>query len=369
MPVVRGVAAIMFVVLGACTGSATPPSDSAAAAAASPPGVAVEPSERGGVEAVTFDSADLTLEGDLRLPEGDGPHPGIVLVHGSGPNSRDGVVPGQLGVAFPQPVAVLADLAAALRDAGYATLTYDKRSCGSFNRCADNDYPAPADDLTIESFVEDARAAVAYVRSRPEIRPEAVVVAGHSQGASFVPGMLLDDPQLAAGVLLAAPYDPVDALLAEQADTVAEIVGAFDDPPPGAVGSITRLRQLARSVTDLRGGAVDDTTRLAGATAGFWRSWLRLSDGVPQLAMQARQPLLVLTGEVDTNVGPEQTARWRRTLRDDRDRVVALDCVSHALNCLHTDDPATLDPAEIDAAVDPRVPATIAEFLDIVLDQ
>ncbi|MBW3604561.1 MAG: alpha/beta hydrolase, partial [Actinobacteria bacterium] len=363
MPVVRGVAAIMFLVLGACTGSATQPSDDAGTATTSPSGAAVEPTERGSVEAVTFDSADLTLEGDLRLPDSEGPHPGIVLVHGSGPNGRDGVVPGQLAMAFPQPVGVLADLAAALRDAGYAALIYDKRSCGSFNGCADNGYPAPADDLTIETFVEDAQAAVAYLRSRPEIRPEAVVVAGHSQGASFVPGMLLDDPRLAAGVLLAAPYDPVDALLAEQADTVGQIVGALDDPPPGAVGSITRLRQLARSVSDLRSGAVDDTTQFAGATAGFWRSWLRLSDGVPQLAVQAHQPLLVLNGKVDTNVGPEQTTRWRRTLTDVSDRVVALDCVSHALNCLHTDDPATVDPAEIDTSVDPRVPATIADFL------
>lgn len=368
MPVVRGAAAIMFLLLGACTGSATQ-ADDAASASTRPSDVSVEPSDAGDVEAVAFDSEDLRLQGDLRIPEGDGPHPGIVLVHGSGPNSRDGVVPGQLAVAFPQPVAVLADLAAMLRDAGYATLTYDKRSCGSFNSCADNGYPTPADDLTIETFVDDAKAAVAYLRSRSEVRPEAVSVAGHSQGASFVPGMLLDDPQLAAGVLLAAPYDPVDALLAEQADTVAQLVAALDNPPPGAVGSITRLRQLARSVSDLRGGGVDDTTQLAGASAGFWRSWLRLSDGVPQLARQARQPLLVLNGEVDTNVGPEQTARWRRDLTEDADRVAALDCVSHALNCLHTDDAATVDAAEIDATVDPRVPATIVEFLDAALDR
>jgi alpha-beta hydrolase superfamily lysophospholipase len=277
------------------------------------------------------------------------------------------VVPGQLAMVFPQPVPVLADLAAALRDAGYAVLTYDKRTCGPFNGCADNGYPEPGEDLTIEAFVDDATAAVGFLRSRPEVRARSVAVAGHSQGASFVPGMLLDDPTLAAGVLLSAPYDPIDALLADQAETLARIVAQLDAPPPGAAGSVTQLRRLATSVSALRSGGAGDSTQLGGAPVGFWRSWLRLSDGVGQLAAQAPQPQLVLTGGADTNVAPSQTAKWRGKLSGDQDRVVELRCVSHALNCLQTDDPMTVDPDAIDATVDPRVARTVAAFLDDVV--
>lgn len=371
---VRGGAAIMVLLLAACGGGGG--ADSADAprateATASPASTAAStPRETDVPDAtpVTFDGRDLTLAGDLRLPDGRGPHPGIVLVGGSGPSSRDGVVPGQLAMTFPQPVTVLADLAAALRDAGYAVLTYDKRTCGPFNDCADNGYPTPADDLSIEAFVDDATAAVAYLRSRSDVRSDSVAIAGHSQGASFVPGMLLDDTRLVAGVMVSAPYEPVDALLTAQAQTVARIVADLDSAPPAAAASVTQLRQLARSVSNLRsGGGADDTTQLGGASVGFWRSWLRLSDGVPQLAQQARQPVLVLNGGADTNVGRDQTARWQQSLTDDRDRVVELDCVSHALNCLGTDDPLTIDPGAIEPTVDARVAQTIADFLDPVL--
>lgn len=368
---VRCCAAIMVLLIGACSGadSVDTPDTTEAALSPAPTSRATTTTDADDVTAVMFDGRDLTLAGDLRLPDGRGPHPGIVLLGGSGPSSRDGVVPGQLAMTFPQPVTVLADLAAALRDAGYAVLTYDKRTCGPFNGCADNGYPTPPDDLTIEAFVDDATAAVTYLRSRSDVRTDGVVFAGHSQGASFVPGMLLDDPKLAAGVMLTAPYEPVDVLLAAQAETVARIVAGLDTPPPAAAASVTQLRQLARSVSNLRsgGGGADDTTQLGGASVGFWRSWLRQSDGVPQLAQQATQPMLVLNGGADTNVDSDQTARWRQTLTDDPDRVVELDCVSHALNCLGTDDPLAVDPGAIETTVDARVAQTIADFLDPVL--
>lgn len=41
---------------------------------------------------------DLNLEDLLHLPDGIGSHPAVMLVHSSGPFSRDGVHPGQLGL-------------------------------------------------------------------------------------------------------------------------------------------------------------------------------------------------------------------------------------------------------------------------------
>lgn len=320
--------------------------------------------ERDAATEVTFSSDGLALTGDLWLPDGRGPRPGVVLVHGSGPLDRDGTVRGQLAMTFPRPVAVLGDLAAGLRDAGYAVLTYDKRTCGPFNGCADNDYPRPSDDLTVAAFIADAQAAVRHLRRLPEVRADAIAVVGHSQGATFVPGMLLDDPRLAAGIMLSAPYDPVDRLLAHQAETVDELVAGTARRPAGVDAEITRLRELARNVAQLRAGRDGDDADLAGATAGFWRSWLRVSDGVPQLAQQVTQPLLVLTGAADTNVGRAQTARWRQALTDGGGDVVQLDCVSHALNCVGADDPSIIDPAEIDDHVDLRVVDAVAAFLD-----
>lgn len=358
----------LLAVVAACGGA--PPSDDGTAAGT--PTAAAGGAD--GATEVTFTRAGLDLVGDLRLPDGPGPYPGVVLVHGSGPLDRDGTVPGQLAMTFPAPVTTLSDLASGLRDAGYAVLTYDKRTCGPFNGCADNGYPRPADDLTVDVFAADALAAVDHLRSRREVDPDAVVVAGHSQGATLVPAMLLDDPRLAAGVMLSAPYEPIDGILARQADTVEQIVAGMPQRPASAEDEIGRLRRLAAQVARLRSGGGDDRVEIGGATIGFWRSWLRVSDGVPALAQQAEQPVLVLTGAADTNVGTAQTARWYQDLMPAagpaataEDRVVQLDCVSHALNCLGADDPLDVDPAEISDHVDPRVVAEVAAFLEAAL--
>lgn len=52
------------------------------------------------VEAVRFPSGDLQLEGDLHLPTTPGPHPAVVLIHGSGPINRQSVLNGQLALQF-----------------------------------------------------------------------------------------------------------------------------------------------------------------------------------------------------------------------------------------------------------------------------
>ncbi|MEO1338395.1 MAG: hypothetical protein AAFV29_22320 [Myxococcota bacterium] len=93
----------------------------------------------------------IVLKGTLTLSTKEtSPRPGLLLVHGSGPQSRDVEVPGQLAMTFGAKVRVFADIANALAKAGYAVLRYDKRTCGSFNNCAQNDYPPVASDLTID---------------------------------------------------------------------------------------------------------------------------------------------------------------------------------------------------------------------------
>src|SRR5690606_18697813 len=67
----------------------------------------------------TLGEGDLALPGTLAMPEGEGPFPAVVLVHGSGPNDRDGTI----GPNHP-----LRDIAHGLAARGIATLRYDKRT-------------------------------------------------------------------------------------------------------------------------------------------------------------------------------------------------------------------------------------------------
>lgn len=106
---------------------------------------------------VTFSSGGVALAGTLVLPPGPQPYPAVVLLHGSGKPTRESWGYRSWAESF------------ALR--GVAALIFDRR--GS----ADH---APAPDLA--TLAADARAAVSFLRGRPELDPARVGMSGGSQG-------------------------------------------------------------------------------------------------------------------------------------------------------------------------------------------
>lgn len=99
---------------------------------------------------VQFKNGDVVLAGTLLTPLTSGVHPAVVILHGSGPNKGSGY-----RVYAEQFVR-----------AGIATLLYDKRGSG---KSTGNWRYRTLDDLT-----GDALAAVAYLKSRPEINPQQI---------------------------------------------------------------------------------------------------------------------------------------------------------------------------------------------------
>lgn len=93
------------------------------------------------------------LAGTLTLPSGPGPHPAVLLLHGSGPLDRDGNAP-KLVMDLGRP------MADALAAAGIATLRYDRRGAG-----------ATPGDWRAAGFTgnrEGAAAALCALAARPE---------------------------------------------------------------------------------------------------------------------------------------------------------------------------------------------------------
>jgi len=138
------------------------------------------------------------LAGTLHIPRGlPSPRPGVVLIHGSGPNSRDSTSTGGLIVkheAYP----VFGALAAQLAEQGLVVLRYDKRSCGT---CYPN---AKWDSAAFEfsDFEADARDAVRYLAGRAETDDHNIVVIGHSQGGRLAPFVATDNKHVAVVVML-----------------------------------------------------------------------------------------------------------------------------------------------------------------------
>jgi uncharacterized protein len=115
-------------------------------------------------ERVSFVSDGLKLSGVLHVPEGlrgGEPRPACLVLHGFGSNkaSKACISPARL-----------------LEKWGYIALRFDMRGCGDSEG-------EPARVICMEQ-VEDTKAAVTYLLSRPEVDPGRIVCAGHSFGAA-----------------------------------------------------------------------------------------------------------------------------------------------------------------------------------------
>jgi pimeloyl-ACP methyl ester carboxylesterase len=235
---------------------------------------------------VTADDG-LRLSGTLTLPAGAGPHPAVLLLHGSGRLDRDANTR-RLRTGYGPP------LAAALAQQGIATLRYDRRGVG-----------ATPGDWRATGFTgnrRDAAAAVRALAARPGIRADAVGVLGHSEGAIHAMS-LGTHPEVAAVVLLAGFACRGEDALRRQGGMIARDLPAFARPALRAFA----LRQLAR--IKLSG---TDVTRVAGIPVNArWMREMLAHDPRADLA-NIRVPVLAVTGGKDIQVDPADLAEIRR---------------------------------------------------------
>lgn len=330
------------------------------------PSPAEEVSARQELE-VEIPADGLKLAGTLSLPDGasaEAPVAAVVLVHGSGPQSRDEVVPGQLGMGFVEPVRVFADLAAHLQAKGYAVLRYDKRTCGPFNGCAENGYPTPPADVTPRHFVADAQAAGAWLADRPEVDGERVVYIGHSQGGSI--GLeALDGGPFAGAVLLAANWRPIDALIAAQRDKTAELLRASGADEALVTQQLAPLDALIAQLERLRAGDEEVAPNFGGASRAFWQESFAIAEARAERLKALDHPVHLIFGGYDWNVPEVEAAGWRTHLEGVPEgvetSVVVLPEISHALNRISQPDFKKITPADLGRGVDAEVLEAVSE--------
>ncbi|HEX5590680.1 MAG TPA: prolyl oligopeptidase family serine peptidase [Candidatus Limnocylindrales bacterium] len=135
---------------------------------------------------VRFPSGAETLAGDLVLPAGDGPHPALLTVAGTGPQNRYGDQVRPDGTVEPHPRhRWVGDRLAA---AGIAQLCWDKRGVqgSTGGPRAAGDPPGDRDAYTSPlTDVDDLLAALAYLDGHPAIDSRRITVMGTSAGVYF----------------------------------------------------------------------------------------------------------------------------------------------------------------------------------------
>lgn len=133
-------------------------------------------------EEISFKGAtDLTLSGELMLPDGDGPFPCVLMMPGSGPTDRDG---NQLPLIRTD---VLKQIAERLAQEGIGTFRFDKRPVRKYvsQWPKTSDLSVYSEYFSFENHVADVEAAYKAMVAAKGVDPKRCGLLGHSEGGLF----------------------------------------------------------------------------------------------------------------------------------------------------------------------------------------
>jgi dienelactone hydrolase len=249
---------------------------------------------------ITVGEGERGLPATLALPDGEGPFPAVVLVHGSGPHDRNETI---------GPNRPFLDIARGLAAQGVAVLRYEKRSKARPQDYADG-------NVTIDNeTTDDAVLALQALRSVPQVDAGRVFLLGHSQGGMMAPRIAAHAAQAGAPVaglvLFAAPARKLLDILVEQQRRLAVLDDGHTSDEEAA--ALAQLQQQVRRVR--AGGEVPAEDAPLRQPAAYWRS----TDAVDPVAEAKADalPMLVLQGARDIQVVDADWQRWRGGFHDD----------------------------------------------------
>jgi uncharacterized protein len=141
----------------------------------------------------------------LTIPAvGNGPFPGVLLIHGSGPvdmNETLGFVriDNETGTKIYPSAQPFFEIAQYLSERGFVVLKYDKRGVGGNFTILDNNVWGNA---TTKDFKHDAEKALDVLIQQPEVDANRITVLGHSEGTMIAPRVAIDNPDKVKNIVL-----------------------------------------------------------------------------------------------------------------------------------------------------------------------
>ena len=248
---------------------------------------------------VTVGAGEWALPGTLTVPEGKGKFPAVVIVHGSGPNDRDGTHINPANKPYK-------DLALGLASKGVAVLRYEKRTKQHGGKLAQDK------NMTVrEESVDDALAAVELLRQNEKIDAGKVYVLGHSLGGYLIPRIAAHAENAAGYISLAGLARKIEDAYLEQNRYFANLDGKINEAEQNGLAGIEKL------VAEIKALGEKDLNSGKAYIGAYPAYWLDLKDYEPAKAARSiEKPLLVLQGERDYQVTMDDDfALWKRELK------------------------------------------------------
>ena len=255
-------------------------------------------------EDVRFSNGDVRLAGTLVSPARGGRHPAIVLVHGSGAENREYILP----------------WARFLIRRGVAVLGYDKRGVG--------DSTGDWNTASFEDLAGDIVSAVEYLKTRRDIDGTKIGILGVSQAGWVMPLAAVRTPDIAFLISVSgAGVVPADTTLDEARNEMT-----FARMRPEVIEQILnvmrleyRFAQTSEGWDDYIAARQQLATRLGPPPPNFpgtqndplWQTMraFYFYDPGPTLR-RLRTPTLAIFGELDNNILAEKNkAAWDAALK------------------------------------------------------
>jgi len=208
--------------------------------------------------------------------------PAVILVGGSGPTDRDETVVG---------IPIFAQLAKALADNGILVLRYDKRGVGQSG--------GRTETATLTDYADDVIAAVKWMSQRKDVDDRKIIVAGHSEGGAVALMAAGREKKIDGVVSIASPGTKGADLILEQQ---SHLLGKMNVPDAEKQSKIELQKKIQAAVlggNDWEG--IPPELRKQADTPWF-RSLLAYDPS--EVVSRTKQPLLILQGDLDTQVPP-----------------------------------------------------------------
>jgi len=236
-----------------------------------------------------FNEHNITIGGDtswplpatLTIPNGGGPYPVVILVHGSGPNDRDETI---------GPNKPFKDMAWGLATNDIAVLRYEKRT----KYYADT----IVDDLTnftvYEETIDDAISAVNFLKEFENIDSNHIYILGHSLGGMLAPRIGTETSDIAGLIMLAAPARPLEDLILDQTIYLSELDGNISESDQ------KQIDLIQENVTKIKNLNISDDEIIIGAGFSYWADLSNYNQ--ISTAQSLSYPMLLLQGKRDYQV-------------------------------------------------------------------
>ena len=255
-------------------------------------------SQEATVEEIQFRSGKFRLVGDLRLPEGEGPHPAIIMIHGDGPATREGYP-----ATFPPAIELF------LRN-GYAVFSWDKpgsgESTGNFN------------NLVLER-ADILADGVDVLFEHPDIDPLQIGLWGISQAGWVMPQALEYTDQVAFMIVVSGGGEPGVYQYAYQVGQKVACAGGSAEE----AAKVEQAWEKAFSTTDyeehreaieflLMNQVVKESTGIGLPEESKWKPLIEDNPNAffdpVEILEHTTIPVLAFFGELDKNIDPAQGA-------------------------------------------------------------